>query len=266
MSENIKPSSDLSLGQKIDLCVATLPAQFRYVPDPTTGGDPMDGLLMGIRELCVSFSDGSSKMALERDNALTRADELEGGMQQIGELCGVMDIDGMIVADMVDLVREKVDYAVSLQSKARAVVEALADLQCRCTLRERDSGHLVGCPVPQQREVIDALEDALPNGENEIVTQSSGVPPGGDTQGQDSVEAVKARHPLHAVVPQLGPIWMPSAPLIEKLANLRERVDAIEPADHAGADDLERIVADLRAIEAELRECPSQVPKQEPTT
>lgn len=67
MNDQITASSPFSLGQKIDMCVAALPARFRYIPDPEHPTDPMDGLLQGIREMAIVFSD--SQRALEESAA-----------------------------------------------------------------------------------------------------------------------------------------------------------------------------------------------------
>ena len=49
----------------------------------------------------------------------------------------------------------------NLEQKAWAVVHGLQVLGCACTLKERDSGHRVGCAVPEQHDLIAGLLVAL---------------------------------------------------------------------------------------------------------
>jgi len=49
-----------------------------------------------------------------------------------------------------------------LHASAQDLLDALKDAikECRCTLAERDSGHLVDCFVPHAKEVIAKAEEA----------------------------------------------------------------------------------------------------------
>lgn len=58
--------------------------------------------------------------------------------------------------------RDAVTYAVRIEDAAdKVIAEAIGALDCRCSLKERQSGHLVGCYVPALDDAIQAYGAAL---------------------------------------------------------------------------------------------------------
>lgn len=57
---------------------------------------------------------------------------------------------------------QNADYAVRIEDAAdKVIAEAIGALDCRCSLKERQSGHLVGCYVPALDDAIQAYGAAL---------------------------------------------------------------------------------------------------------
>jgi hypothetical protein len=77
------------------------------------------------------------------------------------------DADGTLRDEMLDAQKQLQDDAVRnaphIPFAARVLLRELENLECGCTLRERDSGHRTDCNMGAVREAAEKLKALLPS-------------------------------------------------------------------------------------------------------